>query len=174
MPEIQSAVLPKPDGAEIRARMATLKEELISRALAKGIITVREEAVVRSISPKEDFGFTRDVWEESVTENVWVNVVQALEVKGKVIGIAGIRNDAEEPITTAIRFGLGWPITTVRGYFHVQSEYLEPEVITLFSKDIIYDEGERMTIQQYARKTGTDGLIYLGLVCEKIGVTVSE
>jgi len=181
MAEVVSSTLVKVDAPQIRARLMALKEELIRRALAKGVIKTRGEAVIRDLLPETDFGLANEVWVHSqAAANTWERYydgtkrIEAVLVEDKVIGIIGMRNDAADPKVVVIRFGLGWPLTVVRGVFHVQSQYLEPEIIALFSKDIIYEKGEKITIEVYGRAAGADGTAFIGLVCEPKGVTVSE
>lgn len=172
MPQVRSGILPEPTSAEIRARLASLETELVSRAVHKGVVKSPADAEIMDLEPDEDLGLANKVWAEDLaTANAYNTVVDGRDVGDKVIGIVGVINTASTPLTTNVQFLLGTAAapTAVRGRFHIEPMYVQEEKKALFTRDIIYEKGEKISIRQYAKAAGTDNLQFIGRVVQSKG-----
>jgi hypothetical protein len=159
-------ILPQVEGPDIRARLAGIEAELINRAIKKGIIREAKEARIRLLDAT-DFGKpTREFTHTFSAAHVWEKWADAVEVGDKIICIVGAYNYNANPKTNSIRFGVGVPVRPVFEA-NVDPMYVQQEPKVLFTDDVFYEKGDKVTIELYGTATGDDTLSLLGLVCEK-------
>jgi len=169
----------KVDRAAVIAKLTALEGELVRRAVAQKIAGVEkaEQVEVTQISPDVDLGKTVEDWTYTYTAaQTWERYIQAYDIGEKVIGIIGVRFLSATPYLVAVRFGLGWPLTFVKAYFHVEDAHTEPECIALFRFPVIFDKGSLATIEVYGRAGAagvTEKFAFIGLVARKKGTMIS-
>jgi len=155
--------------AVILAREAALAEELIRRALEKKIRRTRGELIVRTILPT-DLEFPVMVWRQSVTANTWVATVDFTVPEDAVIGLVRIKSKLPEPLTTFIKV---WKNITPITVMHAENIKNIENRELVFETPIIYDPEQKIKIEQYASATGTDEIIFIGLICEPRTVRIT-
>jgi len=169
----------KADRAAVLAKLTALEAELIRRAVDQKIggITQPGEVEVTQISPVEDFGKTTEDWTYTYTaDQTWERYISAYDIGERVIGIIGIKFLSATPYLAAARFGLGWPLTFIKGWFHVEDAHTEPQAIVVFKSPVIFNKGDKATIEVYGRydATGvTEKFAFIGLVARKKGTLIS-
>jgi len=162
----------EPSPADIRARLVAVERELVSRAIAKGIIRSAGEARIRDLEG-EDLGLDTEVFVHSVTAaNTWEKYydgtkrIDAVTIGDMIICIVGMYNDAADPKSIKVRYSVGVPLRPILEV-SFQPVYVQDQPKLLLTKDVWFEKGDKATIEVYARATGADGLAFLGLVCEK-------
>jgi len=179
MPEVRSHHTVKTDKAEVSAKLVALRTEIVRRAVEQKIagITLPEQVEVTQISPVEDLGKTVEDWTYTYTAaQTWERFIEAYDIGERIIGIIGVRILSPNPYTIVVRFGLGWPLTFIKGWFHIESGHGEPQVMVVFEQPIIFNKGDKATIELYGRAgaTGvTERIEFVGLAARKKGTLVS-
>jgi hypothetical protein len=159
----------------IRTLEERIKAYLKSLAVRKGIVASADQVVVRDILPYTDLGFTNEDWSESLgSANAWNTVVDMRIPEKKIIAFYGVRNIGSTPKTTAIKFALGPGGAKTKDIVFIENLEKTEEKEAIFSTPILYEDGQYAYIQQYAKTTGTDKLVYLGFVAEPKGEIISQ
>jgi hypothetical protein len=159
----------------IRTLEERIKSYLKNLAVKKGIVASVDQAIVRDILQKTDLSFTNEEWSESLTTaNAFNTIVDFKLPEKKIIVFYGVRNIGTSPKTTAIKFALGANGAKTKDIVFIEGLEKNKEKEVIFSTPILYEDGQYMYIQQYAKATGTDNLVYLGFVCEPKGEIISQ
>jgi len=155
---------------EVLALIKDLEAELIRRAIARKIRKTAEELIVRTLTPT-DLGFLIIYSSQTITAAYDYNKTVDFTLPDDVIiAIFGIKSKLVEPLTTVLKF---WK--NITPLIVTQIEKIETEKIRelILETPIIWEAGERIRIDQYARATGTDEIVYLGLICEPKGKLIT-
>jgi hypothetical protein len=159
---------------DVKAIRTAIINYLKDLAVKKGIVANREDAVVRDIQPDVDLGFSSANWSESVTANTWNTIYNAQVPAKKLFAFYGVENIASSPLSTAVIFKVGAGGAKVKDIEEIEPMYAKAyKKEAIFTNPILYENNQYMVIQVFAKGTGTDNLILLGLVCEPKGETIS-
>jgi hypothetical protein len=159
----------------VRSLEERIKSFLKSLAVRKGIAASEDQLVVRDILPKTDLNLANEDWKETLsTANGWNTVYDFRVPDKKIIAFYGVRNIGTNPLTTAIKFAVGPGGAKTKDIVNVEGLVTQKEKEVIFSTPILYEDGQYMFVQQYAKAAGTDSLVYLGFVCEPKGELISE
>jgi hypothetical protein len=152
-----------------------IKSFLKSLAVRKGIAAREDQLVVRDILPKTDLNLANEDWKENlISANSWNTVFDFRVPEKKIIAFYGVRNIGTTPLTTAIKFAVGPGGAKTKDIVYIEGLEKNKEREAIFSTPILYEDGQYMYVQQYAKAAGTDSLVYLGFVCEPKGELISE
>jgi hypothetical protein len=167
-PEIWYPIF-EPTSGDIRSRLAGLENSLIQRAIAKGIIRDPSEAKVRPLTAQDlDSTKPSEAFSHSFSaSNTWEKYVDAKTVGDMVITIVGLANLSDSPKLLDVRFGVGTPVRSKFQTGLLTPMYVQEEKKVLFTKDVEYDKGDKVTIEVLGSATGTEDFALIGLVCEK-------
>ena len=129
------------------------------------------ELVVRDILPSTDLGLTNEVWEASITAaNDWNNWIDVTLEDFRTVAIVGIVVLSPDPITTAIRFGIGAGPTKVIDVIQYESILNTQEaVVGYLDKPIVYRPESYMNVDLYGKSTGTEQIVLKGVTIEPSG-----
>jgi len=158
----------------VRSLEERIKRYVKSLAVRKGIAASEDQLIVRDILPKTDLNLANEDWKEGLaTANAWNTVFDFRVPEKKIIVFYGVRNIGNTPLTTAIKFAVGAGGAKVKDIINVEKLEKSKEREVIFSTPILYEDGQYMFVQQYAKAAGTDSLVYLGFVVEPRGEVIS-
>ena len=161
--------------AEIDGRAEALKQKLISIALARKIATSPDELAVRDILPLEDLSYSHEYWTSAtLPSGSFQPAVSVRVADNKVIGFFGVANPYNDTNTTELRFRIGPGGSRTINIYELQQILNEQNKIAVFDEDVIYKNGEFMTIDLYRTATGASTIALLGFVVEPKGETVNQ
>jgi hypothetical protein len=161
--------------ADIDNRAEALKQKLINIALARKIATSPDELAVRDILPVEDLGYSNEYWCSAILPTGSFQTAVSKRVEdNKVIGFYGVANLYLETRTTELRLRIGPNGSKIINIYELQPLQHKGDEVGLFDEDIIYKNGEFMTIDLYLIETGVSSVELLGYVVEPKGETVNQ
>jgi len=148
-----------------RERAKRVLEELIGK---KG--KNPKDYVFRDLLPKTDLGLTNEEWKHTYsaayTEE---DMVSKTLDDDRFIVIFGYTNTSPDPKTLYFKLLNG---VNVEKVIHVQHLYVY-EVPEGYFDPVGWAEGEKITIKVYGNATGDDYPVFIGLIAEPKGETVS-
>lgn len=159
----------EPAGGDIRGRLLMVTDELVARAIAKGIIRNPTEAKIRPLNAQDlDSTKTTEAFSHSFSSaNTWEKYVDAKTVGDAVITIVGLANLSASPKLLEARFGVGTPVRSQFQTGLLTPMYVQEEAKVLFTEDVKYDKGDKVTIELLGSATGTEDFALIGLLVEK-------
>jgi len=120
-------------------------------------------------------GYSNEYWETAVLNPGWQTAVSKRLEDNKVIGFFGIAAVAPDATNaTQIRFKVGPGGSRTINIYDFQVEFPQQNALAIFDEDIIYKNGEFMTIDLNLVSTGSVGIALLGYVVEPKGETVNQ
>jgi len=165
---------------EIRAIETRIEEYLKDLAVRKGIVKSREDVIVRSILPATDFGspsfspgFSIEDFAVTYSATGWQTVINGRLPDKKIVAFYGVRLAGSTPITSAIKFALGANGAKTKEIVQVEPALTTEEKEAIFEKPILYEDSQYMYVQYYAKSTGSDRVVLLGMVAEPKGEVIS-
>ena len=146
------------DKSEIRAKRLRAIDELKKLIAQMGRDPDSYDYI--DLAPS-DLGFTNDVAEQPLsTANDYNTTVDMKVPEDRFIAIYGVANLATKPLTTKIRF---WKGTVPVKEYYIEDMYLRDEPEKFFDEVLAWKEGEILKIEQYAKATGTDKIVFYGI-----------
>jgi hypothetical protein len=167
-PEVWYTIL-QPTSGDIRGRLAELETNLIQRAIAKGIIREPGEAKIRPLNAQDlDSTKPSEAFSHSFSDaDTWEKYVDTKTVGDMVITIVGLANLSDDPKLLDMRFGVGTPVRSKFQTGLLTPMYVQEEKKVLFTRNVEYDKGDKVTIEVLGSATGEEKFALIGLVCEK-------
>lgn len=151
-----------------------IKSEALQRAVEEKVVASAEDAVVRELLPT-DLGASEDAWSQSLSTAGAYNQIYNVDLDDKkVIAIYGVIVPSDAT-TTAIRYNLG--NSKVIDVWQIEKAKYMQDPVLLADNPIFYKKSATVKIEAFV-PTGTtvpatDNLIFLGVVVEPRGKTIS-
>jgi len=159
---------------EIERLEKEIEAKLIQLAVAERVVTKAEDAVVRDLLPKTDFGFPDERWRESVSALDWAKCISGIDNdRQQIICFYGGAAKAANPLTVALKFTLGPGDAKIKDIWQIESIYANSEMPEFYVKDpVIYHAEDTFSVYFYGKEAGTDELVLKGKIVEKKGRTI--
>jgi len=168
---LQIYLIPNPTLPELRSIQASAKNQLLQLAV-NDLKKKPTELIIRDILPSTDLGYTNEVWTKTYSSsNTYVDLVTDKEFTNKEMVIYGVLNNSAKPLSTLLRVKIG---ADIRAIANLTPMYNNAEqALGILSKPILFRTDTKFTISVYPKETGTEELVLLGYIIEKIGDTIS-
>jgi len=141
-------------------------------ALQNSITSVGKQPkdyVTRDLLPVEDFGLSSENWLFTYNATGYNSIINITLPDDKFIVIYGVELQSPNPITGAVKF-----FRNVDPLFVAQlSKAYTYETPVLFFNPIVWPQNQILQIQAYANATGTDYVVFRGIVAEPCGKVIS-
>jgi len=141
-------------------------------ALQNSITSVGKQPkdyVTRDLLPVEDFGLSSESWLFTYNATGYNSIINITLPDDKFIVIYGVELQSPNPITGAVKF-----FRNVDPLFVAQlSKAYTYETPVLFFNPIVFPQNQVLQIQAYANATGTDYVVFRGIVAEPCGKVIS-
>ena len=141
-------------------------------ALQNSITSVGKQPkdyVTRDLLPVEDFGLSSENWLFTYNATGYNSIINITLPDDKFIVIYGVELQSPNPITGAVKF-----FRNVDPLFVAQlSKAYTYETPVLFFNPIVFPQNQVLQIQAYANATGTDYVVFRGIVAEPCGKVIS-